>query len=139
MPSVILSGRHRPHEAMLLTVSLLLGVAYLVGAKPPGSLEQLLPGWMRWTWYALLAAGGALGLAGIAIRHPYQSLALERAAMWGQAAAWAMYALALAGYGRAQGLAAASLCAGLAVASVWRMAQIHHDLRALRRFEQEAT
>lgn len=137
MPSVILSGRHRPHEVMLLAVSLLLGIAYLAGAKPPSSVEALMPGWMRLAWYALLAAGGAVGLAATTLHHPYQSLGLERAAMWGQTSSWSIYAIALASYGRAAGLGAACLCAGLAAASAWRIVQISRDMRKLRQLTTE--
>ncbi|HEX2549980.1 MAG TPA: hypothetical protein VHK64_00170, partial [Nocardioidaceae bacterium] len=60
----ILAGRHRPHELLLLAVSLVTGIAYTVGAPPPSSVAAALPGWAVDVWAVGLAVSGALGLVG---------------------------------------------------------------------------
>jgi hypothetical protein len=132
MPPVVVTGRHRPHEVTLLAFSALLGMAFVVGARPPGSVEQLMPGWMRWGWYLLLLTSGTVGLASLAFRDIYTALTMERAAMFGQAAAFTMYGLAIFALGGWRGLAAGALCVALAVASMWRLRQVHRDLRLMR-------
>lgn len=118
---------------MLLVFSALLGAAFVVGARPPGSIEALMPGWMRWTWYVLLLISGAVGVASFLRRDIYTVLTLERAAMWGQAAAFAGYALGILTFGGQQGLAAGGLCIALAAASVWRLRQIGIELGQYQR------
>jgi hypothetical protein len=139
-PPVVVTGRHRPHEVALLAFSVVLGLAFVVGAKPPGSIESLMPGWFRWGWYVLLLASGVAGLAGFfAIRDVYSALTLERAAMWGQAAAFAIYALAILVLGGWRGVAAGGLCVALAVASVWRLRQVGREIDAVRAAAEGST
>lgn len=129
---VVVTGRGRPHEAFMLAASTLLGAALLAGATPPASVEQQLPGWIRWTWYLLLLISGSVGLAGLAWREPYVALVLERAAMVGQAAAPALYALALVGFGRWAALASGVLLAAWSAASAWRLVQVVREIRDVR-------
>lgn len=130
---IVVTGRHRPHQVMLLTFSALVGVGFVAGLRPPGTLDRLVPGWVLWTWYALLLASGLVGLAALAIRDPYRVLVLERAAMAGQVAAPALYGIALAASAQSTAVFAAGFCAAWSAASMWRGWQVHRGLRALRR------
>lgn len=132
MSPVVVTGRHRPHEVALLAFSTLLGIAFVVGAKPPGSIEELMPAWLRWSWYLLLLVSGLVGIAGVVLNDVYTSLACERAAMWGQAAAFTIYALAILVLGGWRGLAAGGLCVALAAASAWRLRQVFAEMRSMR-------
>lgn len=132
MPPVVVTGRHRPHEVALLGFSALLGLAFVVGLKPPGSIELLMPGWLRWSWYLLLLASGLVGVVSVLLDDVYAALTCERAAMWGQSAAWTIYALAIFALGGWRGVAAGGLCFVLALASVVRLRQIFRELRLLR-------
>lgn len=132
MPPVVVTGRHRPHEVVFLAYSALLGLAFVVGAKPPGTVEQLLPDWVLWVWYVLLLISGAVGIVSMPVRDPYVGLTLERAAMWGQSAAFSMYSVAIFAVGGQSGVFAGGLCLSLAGASVWRMRQIRRELTLVR-------
>lgn len=137
MPALVVTGRHRPHEFAFLIYSALLGAAFLVGARTPGSIDLLMPGWIRWTWYVLLLGSGLVGTASFAVREVYTALTLERAAMVGQVAAFGLYALAIFALAGWQGLAAGGLCASWAAASAWRLRQIGQEMRLVRRAIQE--
>lgn len=129
---IVVTGRHRPHEVLFLAFSALIGAAFVLGAKPPGTLESLLDAWILWTWYVLLLASGAIGLVSFALRDPFQALVLERAAMVGHVAAPTMYGLALLVTGEAAALFAGAFCLTWAAASAWRGWQVQQGIRALR-------
>jgi hypothetical protein len=124
-PVVVLAGRHRPHELLFLVVSLLVGVAFIVGAPPPGSLTAALPGWAVLVWSVGMAASGVLGLVGA-----WRSLRLEQAAMLLGASALVWYVAAVAQFGW-RALLAGLICAAWACANLWRAWQIRRDLRGL--------
>ncbi|MBQ1064462.1 hypothetical protein [Micromonospora sp. C41] len=130
--TIIVTGRHRPHEVMLLVLSALAGIAFVAGAKPPSTVEQLVDVWVLWTWYLLLLASGVIGLIGIALPDTYRSLVLELAAMVGQTAAPAVYAVALLSTGSGAVGFAVAFCASWASASAWRGWQVWTSMRALR-------
>ena len=129
---IVVTGRHRPHEVMFLVFSALAGTAFIVGAKPPNTLERLLPVWVLWTWYLLLLASGLIGLLSITLSDPYRALVLERAAMWGQTAVPALYGLGLAASGQGTALFATAFCLSWAAASAWRGWQLSSGIRAMR-------
>jgi hypothetical protein len=129
---VIITGRHRPHEVLFLAFSALVGLAFVAGAKPPTTLERLLPLWVLWTWYLLLLASGLIGLASFTLVDPYRALVLERAAMYGQVAAPTLYGVALIGTRQAAAMFVAAFVLTLAVASAWRGWQVSRGIRALR-------
>lgn len=125
-PLVVVSGRHRPHEILLLAVQVITGVAYTVGAPPPSSVAAFLPGWALLVWAVGLAVSGVLGLAGV-----LWSLRVEAAAMLLGAGALIWYAAALAPFGW-RALLAGAISAAWAAANLWRALQIRHDLRGAR-------
>lgn len=127
---VVVSGRHRPHEVLLLVVSLVTGVAYTVGAPPPESVASLLPGWALHVWSGGLLLSGLLGLAGIVLRRsPAQQL--EQAGMLIGAGALIWYSAAVSMFGW-RALLAGSICLAWAGANAWRAVQLHQDMRAVR-------
>ncbi|MEU6204602.1 hypothetical protein ABZ814_13555 [Micromonospora musae] len=132
MTTIVVTGRHRPHEVLFLVLSTVAGCAFVAGVKPPTTLEQLVPGWVLWTWYLLLLFSGAIGLASFALRDTYRALLLESAAMNGQAAAPLLYGLALVASGNGAAAFAIAFCATWAAASVWRGQQVRQGMRALR-------
>lgn len=125
-PLVVVSGRHRPHEILLLVVQVITGVAYTVGAPPPSSVSALLPGWALLVWSVGLAASGVVGLAG-ALWSPR----VEAAGMLFGAGALVWYAAALTPYGW-RALLAGAISAAWAGANCWRALQIRRDLRGPR-------
>jgi hypothetical protein len=138
MPYVI-TGRGRPHEVVFLVFSALIGAAFVAGVKPPGTIEQLMPGWILWSWYLLLLASGLVGVTALLLRCPYRALVLERAAMVGQVAAPALYGVALVSYGQAVAVFAGGFCAAWTGASAWRLWQITRELRAVQQAGEAAT
>lgn len=129
-PLVIVSGRHRPHEILLLVVSLVTGVAYLIGAPPPQSIAALMAAWALHVWSAGLTISGVLGLAAIASNASW-SLRVERGAMLIGAAALVWYAGAVVPFGW-KALLAGLISLAWASANVWRAFQIGRDLKGLR-------
>lgn len=122
-PVVVVSGRHRPHEILLIIVSILTGVAYTVGAPPPTSIAALLPGWALLVWSIGLAVSGVIGLAGV-----LWSLRIEAAGMLLGTGALIWYAAAVAPFGW-RGLLAGAISVAWAGANLWRALQIRQDLR----------
>jgi len=125
-PLVVISGRHRPHELLLLTVSVVTGVAYTIGAPPPTSIAALLPPWALHVWSAGLAVSGVLGLVGALTRHGW-SLVLEQAGMLIGAASLVWYVGAIVPFGW-RGLFAGLISLAWAIANVARAVQINRDL-----------
>lgn len=124
---MVLSGRHRPHELLLLVVSVVTGVAYTCGARPPQSIATALPGWAVAVWSVGLAASGAIGLLG-ALTSRQWSLQVEQAAMLLGAAALVWYCAAVAQVGW-RALFPAAISLGWATANVVRFGQIRRDMR----------
>jgi len=125
--TVVVSGRHRPHEVLLLVVSLLVGLAYTIGAPPPDSLAALLRDWALHVWSGGLLLSGLLGLTGIVLRRPY-AMQLEQAGMLIGAGALIWYSAAVATLGW-RALLAGAICLAWAGANTWRAEQIRRDLR----------
>ncbi|MEU4776868.1 hypothetical protein [Micromonospora sp. NPDC023633] len=132
MATIVVTGRHRPHEVMFLVVSALLGTGFVSGVKPPSSLEQLVEPWVLWTWYLLLLGSGVIGLVSIVLPDTYRALVLELAAMQGQAAAPLLYGVALLSTGSAAVAFAVAFCLSWTGASAWRGWQVWTGMRALR-------
>ena len=132
-PVVVVAGRHRPHELMLLAVSVILGVAYILGAPQPGSLAESLPGWMFTGWALVMLASGTLGLIGCFWRDADLGMEIERGAMVMQAGAIVLYTSGLFAYAGTRALASGGIAAVWAGANAWRAVQITRDLRAIDR------
>jgi hypothetical protein len=129
-PVVILTGRHRPHQAFLLLVSVVTGVAYTVGAPPPASVTALLPHWAVLVWAGGLVVSGIVGLIGTFGRGGW-ALQVEQASMLLGAGALMWYTAAVVQFGW-RGLFAASITIAWACANLARAAQIRRDLRHVR-------
>jgi len=126
---LILSGRHRPHEILLLVVSLVTGVAYTVGAPPPSSVAALMPGWALHVWSLGLLLSGAIGLAGALTQRSW-SLQVEQAGMLLGAGALVWYSAAVAPFGW-RAMFAGAICLAWAAANLVRAGQIRRDLKGL--------
>lgn len=133
MPTtIIVTGRHRPHEVMFLALSAIAGAAFVLGAKPPTTVERLVEPWVLWTWYLLLLASGVIGLVSFLLPDTYRALVLELASMHGQTAAPLLYGLALLASGRPEATFAVAFCLSWAGASGWRGWQVGRGIRAVR-------
>lgn len=134
---VIVPGRRRPHELMLLAVSVLLGVAFFAGsAPPPTTVEALLPDWVRDLWYGLLLGSGSVGLIAVWLRDIATGLLLERIALMVNAAALVIYITAIIAVGGRPGVGAGAFLAGWSIANIIRAVQITRDLHRIRRGPQ---
>jgi len=132
VPTIIVTGRHRPHEVMFLILSALAGGAFVLGAKPPTTVEQLVDTWVLWTWYLLLFASGVIGLVSIALPDTYRALVLELAAMHGQTAAPLLYGVALLASANSAATFAVAFCLSWAGASAWRAWQVWRAMRVMQ-------
>lgn len=133
-PVLVVTGRRRPHEVMLLAVSVILGVTYLAGAPRPGSVNDLLPDVVFYSWALALVVTGTAGLTACFSRpgHTEAQLELERGALVAQAGALILYGTVVITYAGFGALVSATIVAGWAVANAVRAAQITKDLRSLR-------
>lgn len=129
-PLVVVSGRHRPHEILLLAVSVVTGVAYTIGAPPPTSITALMPGWALHVWSAGLVISGVVGLVGTISRRVW-ALQLEQAAMLIGAGALIWYTAAVIPFGW-RSLFAGLISVAWAAANLARAEQIRRDLRSAR-------
>ncbi len=125
-PVVVISGRYRPHEILLLAVAVITGVAYTVGAPPPASVAALLHGWELHVWSVGLALSGVVGLVGV-----FSSQRVEAAGMLLGTGALLWYAAAVAPFGW-RALLAGLICVAWAGANLWRAIQIRADLKGAR-------
>jgi len=132
-PVLVVSGRHRPHEMLLLAFSVLIGAAYTLGSPPPQSVvAQVYPALVH-LWSAGLLVSGLLGLG--ALLAPLRldvTLALEAGAMLIGAAALVIAAAAIFEYnGAAKGLFGGGFCIAWMLANVARAALAWRDRREL--------
>jgi len=130
--TIVVTGRHRPHEVLFLALSTTAGAAYVAGLRPPTTLEQLVEPWVLWTWYLLLLSSGVIGLVSLVLADTYRALVLEQAAMTGQTAAPLLYGLALVASQNSAATFAVAFCLTWAAASVWRGRQVRQGIKALR-------
>lgn len=129
---VVATGRRHPHEVFLLVFSVAGGLAFLLGAGPPSSLEELLPRFVLYAWYWALLLGGVLGLLGCYWRHNVElGLALERGGMMLATAAGLLYVAAILSLAWPQGVGAAIYIGSYAVACLVRTLQITRDLHRI--------
>ena len=132
-PIIILTGKRRPHELMLLGFSILSGVAFLLGAPRPASMGSEMGGTWVDLWAASLAISGAVGLLGCYWKDNLrQGLLLERSGMLIGAAAVFGYAMQVYSYNGTKALFAGGFCLAWAFSNVARSLQIGKDLDSLR-------
>lgn len=132
-PIVIVTGRHRPHEQLLLAYSALVGAAYLAsGAPDPPSMSALLSTTAIAAWAVGLATSGVVGLVGCWWRGE-RGLGLEMGGLLINAAALVVYSTAAFTAGGMKALLPGGIVLAWACANVWRAAQAFRDINELRR------
>jgi hypothetical protein len=131
---VIVPGRQRPHQIIILVFATLAGLTYAFRQAPePRSLEESLDPRVLGIWYTLLLFGGIAGLVGsIYRRNPYRGLLLEWASMVMLTSALTLYAAAIFVSVGTAGLGAGGSLLAWGASCAWRWWQIRGDLRALR-------
>lgn len=132
-PIVIIGGRRRPHELLLLLFSLFAGAAFLLGAPRPNSMGDSVGEPLVTLWAVGLFVAGAVGLWGCYTRNNVtRGLLLERAGMLLSAGAVLGYAAQVLSINGERAGFAGGFCIAWAVANVVRSLQISNDLRSLR-------
>lgn len=126
-PVVIVAGRHRPHEQLLLAYAALLGASYLVGAPVPPSVTGLLPPGGVTVWAVVLAVSGVAGLVGCWWRGE-RGLGVELGALLMNAGALLLYSTAVFLVAGWRALLPGGLVAAWAAANMWRAIQIRSDI-----------
>lgn len=133
MPFVVVTSRHRPHELVLLGLSVLLGIAYLVRLPPPQTLAAVVPGWLVAVWALGLVVSGVIGLSAAVWQGSIiVALQMERAALLLNNAPLILIggaSFATLGWGRA--VFGGSIILGLAAANLVRSLQINRDVKQL--------
>jgi hypothetical protein len=131
-PVLITPGRH-PFEVAPLTACVVAGSYMAVSQVRPPSMAAAMPEPLLTAWLALVALGGAIGLAGVYWRgHVGDGLLIEGAGVTAIAAACTLYVVVLfAGNPVSTAFAAAGLLAGLAGGGWWRAGQCLTDWRRL--------
>lgn len=132
-PIVVVAGRDRPHELLLLALSLFSGISYLLGAPPPGSITALMPAWEIHAWAAGLLVSGLIGLIGCWWRgNRALGLGLELGAMLIGSGALLLYSVAAFALGGWRALFAGGIGVAWMAANLLRAGQIRSDLHQLR-------
>jgi hypothetical protein len=132
MAVIVVAGRQRPHEVLLLAVSVLVGAAYLLGSPPAASVAALIPRWEIKAWAVGLLLSGLLGLVAIwRWRDIELALRLELGAMLSGAGALLIYVVAVFTAAALSGLLAGGITAAWMAANVWRAWQIRTELKGL--------
>lgn len=143
-PIVVVTGRHRPHEVLLLALSILVGVSYTIGAPPPTSVAALMPPWLVHTWAFGLLASGVIGLLSLIggrgslerrMRLELGSMLLGAAAILLSTEATFQYAIGVGRLGQA--LLSGGFGLAWAAANIVRAFQARQELRELRRMARE--
>lgn len=130
---VIIGGRRRPHELMLLLFSMVAGAFMLLGAPRPNSMSEKMDSRLVTLWAVGLFAGGLIGIWGCYTRNNLKrGLLLERAGEMISAGAAFGYAMQVWSVNGDKAAFAAGFCIAWAVANVVRSLQISNDLRSLR-------
>lgn len=122
-------SRH-PFQVWALFAFVVGGFGALLGPAP-GSVNELVPDWLRIIWGAVLLAGGITGLVSAWLPDRLVGLLVERIALsWigGAAAAYGVAVLYVAGWG---GLLAGTLVLSVAWAAVKRALDVTRTLRLL--------
>ncbi len=131
-PIVIVSGRRRPHEILLLATSVPLGVGMLATAPTPQSMMAVMPAWLVTVWAVSLVVSGAVGLVAIWWRgDPLRALRAEAGSLIINAGAlitFAGAAFVVAGW---RAWFVGGFFAGWGVANLWRAAQIGRETREM--------
>jgi hypothetical protein len=131
---LIVPGRQRPHQIIILIFASLAGLAWAFRQAPePKSLDERLSPWVLGIWYTLLLFGGIVGLIGSFYRrNPYRGLLMEWASMVMLTSALVLYAAGIFVSSGSAGFGAGGSVLAWAASCAWRWGQIRLDLRALR-------
>lgn len=127
LPDVVVVTRKKPHELLLLVLSVLSGMAYFL--EPDGK-PDVIPVQVSIAWAVLLMSSGLFGLLGVAIQRwqLLRGMRIERGALQLQAGLVIIYGsslVAFVGWQSLVSLAAALVWAG---ANAWESRLISRDL-----------
>jgi hypothetical protein len=130
---LVVTHRHRPHELVLLLLSVMLGLAYTLGAPAPQSVAATMYPWVVHAWAGLLLASGVVGLPACLVPWDVRlGLRLEMGAMLIGAGALIVTVAAIVSFaGVSNGSFGIGFCAAWCAANLWRTAQIRRDLREM--------
>lgn len=135
---VLVTGRHRPHELLLLAVSVLLGASYLARGTGPQTLTATVPRWVVLLWAVGLVASGIIGLTGCLWRGDITvGLGLERGAMLMSTGAMGLISAVIVSATGMRGAFSAGITIAWALANIYRIAQITTDLRQIAAAHEE--
>lgn len=130
-PVIVVAGRHRPHEQLLLAYSALLGVSFLTVAPPPGSVTAAFPAAAVTIWAAAMGLSGVVALAGCWWRGE-RGLGLELGGLLMNAGALVFYASAAFAAAGMRALLPGGIVLAWAAANMWRAGQAYKDIQAIR-------
>jgi len=130
---IIVTGRNRPHELLLLVYGAFIAIVSLARAGS-GSVAATSPRWLVVSWAIGLLVSAVAGLTGVLWHNRTTGLQLELGAMLVGAGAVLIYAYAvLSNIPGWPGLISSGLLAAWTMANLWRATQIARDLRSLTR------
>lgn len=112
-------GRRHPFEVAMLLAAAFVGLSRLL-EPTSGTLERELPTAMVLGWYAFLASGSLIALAGVWWKEPTAGLLIERAGLFLLTSSGLVYTITLVASGGWRAVAAASFVLGFAGASAVR-------------------
>lgn len=130
---MIVNDYNRPHELLLLGLSVITGASYLFGTPPPGSITALMPKWQIIIWSIGLLVSGCFGLFGCLYKQNIElSLTIEGSSMLIGAGSLLIPAVFSLTIGGSRAFLAAGTSAAWLLANLWRALQIRQNLKQIR-------
>jgi hypothetical protein len=127
-PVVVLAGRQRPHEVLLLAFAVVIGIAYQIGSPPPESIAAHMHHWQVRLWSIGMMLSGIIGLAGLWWPDRQLGMQFEAGAMLLGAGALLIVTAAAFALG-AKGIFGGGFSAAWFMANLVRAGQIWRELR----------
>jgi hypothetical protein len=127
-PILVLTGRHRPHEQLLLAYGALSGAVFLAGAPEPAGIAAVMPGAVVTLWAVGMVVSGVVGLVGNWWRGE-RGQVLEAGGLLVGAGSLLIYAATAVAAAGTRAMFPAGIILAWFAANLWRAVQIRAELR----------
>ena len=128
---IVVTGKSRPHELLLLAYGAIVGIATLLGER--SNAAALAPTWAMYSWSIGLVVSGVLGIGASLWRTALvRALEVERGALLIGAGAILLYSANVFAFGFTwNAMVAAGIVSAWGAANIWRAWQITIELRRI--------
>lgn len=128
-PLTPLPVSRNPDTVFVTTLLLVAGIGLLVAGVEPGSVQDLVPGWVAKVWAVIMSIAAALTLSGAMWPRYVSGLLIEGVGRVMLGPASLAYAVAIGRAAGIEGGISMGLLVALALSSAWRVYQIIQEIR----------